>query len=101
MEDLKNVLSGKHEFDPTKETKEEHEKHVQNELPVLRGMGLKTTTGGIMGYCAGSFAKQVSNLLIFYAGCASTFLGLLSYCNYISINWRKIDADIFHLMAKA
>ena len=57
--DLKNMLDGgdRHEFDPTKETKEEHEKHIQNELPVFQGLAIKGGTGGIIGYCAGSFAK--------------------------------------------
>ena len=39
--------------------------------------------------------------MIFYAGCATTFIGLLSYMDYVTINWRRIDADLFHLVTRA
>ena len=32
---------------------------------------------------------------------AGSFLGILSYLDYIKINWKKIDADIFHFFTKA
>ena len=31
---------------------------------------------------------------------ALSFLFWLRWCDYIRINWRKIDADIFHLVAR-
>ena len=57
--------------------------------------------GSVMGYISGNFVKQISDILIFYAGCGVTFLGGLSYMNYITFNWKKIDADIFHIVARA
>ena len=64
-------------------------------------MPLKGSVGAVLGYCAGTFAKQVSKILIWWSGIAITFLGWLNYAEYIKINWRKIDADIFWLVAKA
>ena len=83
------------------ESKEEHKVHKQREMGVLQSIGIKGSVGGILGYCSGSFAKQVSRIVIFYAGCASLFLTVLSFCDYIKINWKKIDADIFHIIAKS
>ena len=43
----------------------------------------------------------MSDLVIFWGGVATTFLAWLHWCKYIKINFRKIDADIFHLVAVA
>ena len=32
---------------------------------------------------------------------AGSFLAWLSWCEYISINWTKIDCDITHFVAKS
>ena len=64
-------------------------------------MALKGSTGSVLGYACGAFAKKVSQVLIWWGGLAFSFLGWLAWCQYISINWRKIDADVFNLVAKA
>ena len=63
-------------------------------------MLIKAGAGSILGYAAGTFAKQVSDILIWWGGISTVFLGWLHYCEYIKINFKKIDADIFHLVAK-
>ena len=30
----------------------------------------------------------------------ASFLAFLGYCDYITVNWKKIDGDIFHFVAK-
>ena len=75
--------------------------HQQRQFPFAQSVALKGGAGSIMGYCSGMFAKQVSRIIVFWAGCATTFLAFLSWCDYIKINWKKIDADVFHLVAKA
>ena len=74
---------------------------VQRNFPIYQGMPLKASVGGVLGYCAGTFAKQMSKILIWWSGLAMSLLGFLHYADYIKINWRKIDADIFWLVAKA
>ena len=76
-------------------------KMTQREFPLLQGMSLKGSIGGVLGYCAGTFAKQVSQIAIWYAGLTTCLLGWLSWCQYIKINWRKIDSDIFHFVSQA
>ena len=53
-----------------------------------------------MGFCTSSFAKHMNKKVLIYTGYVSAFLGILSWRNYISINWRRIDKEIFHLMTK-
>ena len=74
---------------------------TQREFPLMQGVALKGTMGSVLGYCAGTFAKQVSQILIWYAGLTGSLLGWLHWTQYITINFKKIDADIFHLVAKA
>ena len=74
---------------------------TQRHFPWYQGMSLKGGAGSAIGYCAGVFAKQVSEILIWWAGLAGATLAALSYAKYITIHFDKIDADIFHLVAKA
>ena len=64
-------------------------------------MPLKAGAGSILGYCLGTFAKLVTIVLIWWIGLAVLFLAWLNYMKYISVHWRRIDADIFWLVAKA
>ena len=64
-------------------------------------MPLKAGIGSILGYCAGTFAKQNSKIFIKWIGIAVSFLAWVNYAKYITINWRKIDSDIFHSVAKS
>ena len=73
----------------------------QREFPLMQGIALKGGMGSVMGYCVGTFAKQMSQIVIYYAGLTTVLLGWLQWCQYIKINWRKIDADIFHFVTKA
>ena len=45
------------ECDLKNETIDEHLKHIQNDIPFLRGLALKSGAGSLMGYCAGVYAK--------------------------------------------
>ena len=74
---------------------------VQRQFPWYQGMALKGTTGSVMGYAAGVFAKQISEILIFWAGVGGATLGFLHWAKYITIHFDKIDADILHVRAKA
>ena len=51
-----------------------------------------------MGYCIAETIKKFTKKLAVYAGSAFLFLGVLSYNDWISINWRKIDRDLLSLM---
>ena len=73
----------------------------QRKFPWYQGMSLKAGTGSVLGYCAGVFAKQISDVLIWWAGISAAALAGLTYAKYITIHFDKIDADIFHLVAKA
>ena len=73
---------------------------VQRNFPFYQSIALKGGVGSVLGYCSGVFAKQVSNILIWWGGISACFLGWLHWTNYITINFKKIDADIFHLVAK-
>ena len=88
--DIKNKLSSgiKEEF-------------TQRNFPWYQGVALKGGVGSVLGYCAGVFAKQISDVLIWWGGISFSLLGFLHYAQYITINFKKIDADIFHLFAKA
>ena len=61
-------------------------------------MPARTFVGSVLGYCVGEFIKKFSKKIAVYAGGAFTFLGLLAYNDWISINWRKIDRDLVNLM---
>ena len=74
---------------------------TQRHFPWYQGMALKGTTGSVMGYAAGVFAKQISEILIFWAGVGGATLGFLHWAKYITIHFDKIDADILHVRAKA
>ena len=64
-------------------------------------MPLKCGAGGLLGYCIGTFAKILSIIVIWWIGCCIVFLAWLQYAGYITIHFKKIDADIFWLIAKA
>lgn len=73
---------------------------MQRNFPFYQGMLLKYGAGSLLGYFGGIFFRQVSRILLFYAGMASSFLAWLHWADYITINFRKIDTDIFHLVSK-
>ena len=74
---------------------------VQRNFVWYQGMALKGSMGSLLGWMAGRFWKQFSDVLAWWGGIAGIFLGWLHWCDYIKINFRKIDADILHLVAKA
>ena len=63
-------------------------------LATVKGMGFKGGLGGIAGYAAGNFAKQVSNMAILYGGVILTFIGAFAYAEWITIEWNNILDDI-------
>ena len=64
-------------------------------------MPLKFSAGSVAGYICGRFAKQVSDILIFWTGLSASIIAWLHWTQYITINFKKIDSDITHLVAKA
>ena len=73
----------------------------QTKFPLVQGVSLKASAGAVIGYCVGTFAKQLSKILIWWTALVILLLKWLEWCNYVTINYLKIDADIFHLVAKA
>ena len=69
-------------------------------MPLSYSIILKSGFGSIIGYFTGAFFKQVSQKLIYYTGLGLSFISWLTYVKYITINWKQIDADIFHFVAK-
>ena len=63
-------------------------------MALLKGAVFNTGLGAVTGYCLGNYLKQVSDIAIFYGGCAASFLGILAWHNWIKINWRVIKDDI-------
>ena len=61
-------------------------------------MPARTFIGSVFGYCAGEFIKKFSKKIATYAGAGMIFLAVLSYNNWISINWRQIDKDLLSLL---
>ena len=50
---------------------------MQRHFPFYQGMTLKSGAGALIGYCAGTFAKQISQVLIWWAGLTGSFLAFL------------------------
>ena len=71
-------------------------------MPAIKAVGLKSMISSAAGYCCGVFAKQVTSKLIFYMGISVSSMALLQYLGYINVtvNWKKIDADLLHIYAK-
>ncbi len=58
------------------------------------GMPVRT----FVGYCVGEFIKKFYKKIAYYAGAGMIFLAVLSYNNWISINWRQIDEGLLSLL---
>ncbi len=53
-----------------------------------------------MGYAAGYYAKIMTQKMMTYAAIGAAGLLWLNWMNYITINWGKLDEDIFNLVSK-
>jgi len=58
-------------------------------------MPIRSLFGMAMGYCVGYFIRKTSQKLAFYGGISLMSLALLAKMEYITINWKKIDQDLF------
>lgn len=67
-------------------------------VPFYFGMPMRTLFGTAMGYCLGRFVKQISKKLGMYASFGFLTFAMLSKLRYISINWKKIDSDVYYLI---
>ena len=57
--------------------------------------------GGLCGYMAGNFLKQISDEAIMYSGMAVMLIGGLHWMRWITINWNQIDKDALGLYERA
>ena len=64
-------------------------------VPYYFGMPIRSLFGMAMGYCVGHFVRKASQKLAFYGSMGIMALGLLAKMEYITINWKKIDSDLF------
>ncbi len=85
-------------MDATKDTKAEVPKPKMNSFMLVSSKGIM---GGMMGWIAGRFAKQISDIAIFYAGLGLFLIGGLTWMQWITINWTEIDKDLLGLYVKA
>ena len=70
-------------------------------MAFAKGGAFKGTVGTVVGYIAGNFTKQVSDLAIFYAGAGGMFVGILWYVDWIKIQWNHIIDDCKHAVVGA
>jgi uncharacterized membrane protein (Fun14 family) len=61
---------------------------------------LRSGFGAFTGFFAGMFAKELTRTLVFYLGLGISTIALLNYYKYITINWKKIDEDLFNFVTK-
>ena len=61
-------------------------------------MPARSFLGSAAGYFVGRFFKKFSKTIAVYAGGAFTFLTILAYNDWMSINWRKIERETINLM---
>ena len=77
---------------------------AQNDItktPMWAAISGKLTVGTVCGYMVGNFAKQISDEVILYGGCAALLLGGLHWMKWITINWKQIDHDVLNIYNKA
>ena len=67
----------------------------------LREIGFRSWMGCLFGYSCGTFAKQMSQRVIWYSGLTSCMLAMLMVKGWISINWSKIGQDFKRLVTRA
>ena len=69
-------------------------------MPMWAAFGGKLTVGSVFGYMVGNFTKQVTDEMVWWAGCAALLVGGLAWMRWITINWKQIDADVVGLYNK-
>eukprot|EP00347_Sterkiella_histriomuscorum_P007680 403347985 len=69
-------------------------------VPFYFGMPMRSIFGGGMGYIAGALAKEMSKKIMMYSCFGFMTFYMLSKFDYITINWKKIDHDVFYLVFK-
>lgn len=57
-----------------------------------------TSTGGVMGFCAGRAARVAGDATSIAAGAAFIFLSALQKAGYITINYEKFERDVRSLL---
>ena len=70
-------------------------------MPLWLGMTSKVSVGSIAGYMAGNFIKQITDRAIFFMGIGVLMVGGLHLMQWITINFKKIDEDLLHLVQRA
>ena len=70
-------------------------KDFEGKTRICALMGSKALVGSVTGYMSGRFARMVTDWAIFYAGMGILLVGGLHYLQWITINWKKVDEDIF------
>ena len=70
-------------------------------MPLWANISGKLTFGGVAGYMAGNFFKQITDEMIMYSGMAVFLIGGLHWMRWITINWKQIDKDALGLFQRA
>ena len=52
---------------------------IKTAVEHVKSMSFKSLAGAVFGYCAGTFAKQMSQQIIWYSGLSCTMLGVLAW----------------------
>ena len=76
---------------------ENNNKEQGGDMPLWAKLSGKVTIGGVGGYMAGNFFKQITDEMILYSGMAVFLIGGLHWMRWITINWKQIDKDALGL----
>ena len=76
-------------------------KDFEEKMRICALMGSKALVGSVTGYMSGRFARMVTDWAIFYAGMGILLVGGLHYLQWITINWKKVDEDVFKIATEA
>ena len=58
-------------------------------------MPVRSLFGAAMGYCVGTFIKKMEKKIAMYMGMGIVSLAFLAKMNYVTINWKQIDQDLY------
>ncbi len=73
----------------------------EEKMRIYALMGSKALVGSVTGYMSGRFARMVTDWAVFYAGMGVLLVGGLHYLQWITINWKKVDEDVFKIATEA
>mmetsp|Transcript_10033 Transcript_10033/g.13655 ORF Transcript_10033/g.13655 Transcript_10033/m.13655 type:complete len:231 (+) Transcript_10033:271-963(+) len=75
------------------------EKYIDLFVETIGKAALRAGFGGLLGFCAGYAAKQVTKVVVLTAGVLFIILQGLAYAGFININWTKLKAALMNLVS--